>query len=81
MKLKHFYVHTYIAKTMSSQVRHLWPNKLLENYCVSCETQRYQVAISVNKYAIYAYTHGPVTGSGPSVVTLLATTCEQLVAS
>ena len=21
-----------------------------------------------NKYAIYAYTHGPVTGSGPSVV-------------
>ena len=21
----------------------------------------------VNKYAIYAYTHGPVTGSGPSV--------------
>ena len=26
------------------------------------------------KYAIYAYTHGPVTGSGPSVVTLLATT-------
>ena len=20
-----------------------------------------------NKYAIYAYTHGPVTGSGPSV--------------
>ena len=24
-----------------------------------------------NKYAIYAYTHGPVTGSGPSVVTPL----------
>ena len=24
--------------------------------------------ISNNKYAIYAYTHGPVTGSGPSVV-------------
>ena len=23
-----------------------------------------------NKYAIYAYTHGPVTGSGPSVVIL-----------
>ena len=22
----------------------------------------------LNKYAIYAYTHGPVTGSGPSVV-------------
>ena len=22
---------------------------------------------SLNKYAIYAYTHGPVTGSGPSV--------------
>ena len=31
-------------------------------------------AFSINKYAIYAYTHGPVTGSGPSVVTLLATT-------
>ena len=25
----------------------------------------------INKYAIYAYTHGPVTGSGPSVVTPL----------
>ena len=24
-----------------------------------------------NKYAIYAYTDGPVTGSGPSVVTSL----------
>ena len=24
-------------------------------------------AEEINKYAIYAYTHGPVTGSGPSV--------------
>ena len=24
--------------------------------------------IEENKYAIHAYTHGPVTGSGPSVV-------------
>ena len=24
--------------------------------------------IDLNKYSIYAYTHGPVTGSGPSVV-------------
>ena len=23
--------------------------------------------LNTNKYAIYAYTHGPVTGSGPSV--------------
>ena len=28
-----------------------------------------------NKYAIYGYTHGPVTGSGPSVVTLLLRSC------
>ena len=40
-----------------------------------------------NKYAIYAYTHGPVTGSGPSVVTpllaVLPPLCSysQLVAS
>ena len=25
-----------------------------------------------NKYAIHAYTHGPVTGSGPSVVLVLS---------
>ena len=25
------------------------------------------IILLVNKYAIYAYTHGPVTGSGPSV--------------
>ena len=29
-----------------------------------------------NKYAIYAYTHGPVNGSGPSVVTLLLLGCS-----
>ena len=27
-----------------------------------------------NKYAIHAYTHGPVTGSGPSVVEPLSVT-------
>ena len=26
--------------------------------------------VYVNKYAIYAYTHGPVTGSGPRAVRL-----------
>ena len=27
-----------------------------------------QTLLKKNKYAIYVYTHGPVTGSGPSVV-------------
>ena len=26
-----------------------------------------EICRNKNKYAIYAYTHGPVTGSGPSV--------------
>ena len=26
----------------------------------------FMTAAKKNKYAIYAYTHGPVTGSGPS---------------
>ena len=29
---------------------------------------RVHLQLKVNKYAIHAYTHGPVTGSGPSVV-------------
>ena len=33
-----------------------------------------------NKYAIHAYTHGPVTGSGPSVVEPLSVTVVQLAA-
>ena len=32
-----------------------------------------QITNKQNKYAIYAYTHGPVTGSGPGVVTPLVT--------
>ena len=36
--------------------------------------------LTKNKYAIHAYTHGPVTGSGPSVVSNCQVN-EQLVAS
>ena len=36
---------------------------------MSCSIMYYKyIMFSNNKYAIYAYTHGPVTGSGPSVV-------------
>ena len=34
--------------------------------CSECGAQ-YEREENLNKYAIYAYTHGPVTGSGPSV--------------
>ena len=39
------------------------------------KTNYYDSLFLKNKYAIHAYTHGPVTGSGSSVVN------EQLVAS
>ena len=35
---------------------------------------RFSIGITQNKYAIHAYTHGPVTGSGSSVVEPLSVT-------
>ena len=49
-----------------------WENKLRVKYG--------QKNIKKNKYAIHAYTHGPVTGSGPSVK-LLKYVTHLLVAS
>ena len=42
---------------------------------VSQPTWSLQDTGSKNKYAIHAYTHGPVTGSGSSVVTPLLRSC------
>ena len=42
----------------------IWSKKLK---LFSAHFTVYSPIESTNKYAIYAYTHGPVTGSGPSV--------------
>ena len=41
-----------------------------KNIKLLAKTPENQPVADINKYAIYAYTHGPVTGSGPSVVIL-----------
>ena len=39
----------------------------LRSLCHKFQTGKKSCKKKPNKYAIYAYTHGPVTGSGPSV--------------
>ena len=55
------------------------PSKSVHNICLAMHvpmppTAERELQVNTNKYAIHAYTHGPVTGSGPSVVEPLSVT-------
>ena len=78
MKLLYIFDHPSFKLSLNGDI--MRPNlvDILESLSFSCSTKSMDAIYKAvrkmvtanrvrNKYAIYAYTHGPVTGSGPSV--------------